>query len=96
MKKERNICQKTRTQTILFLLGAAVMLIGSFFSEPLQPHWLFWIGLILFVSSPVYRVLAIKCPTAAAACSIAAVFPSTAPTAERNWMKRPDRKGAFS
>ena len=62
MKTNLTIREKVRIQAILLLLGAAVMSIGSFISEPLQPHWLFWVGLILFVSSPVYRVLAIKCP----------------------------------
>ena len=62
MKRPLTLHDHVRIHTILFVLGAAIIVIGSTFSEPLNPHWLMWVGIVIFLSSPAYRLLKIKCP----------------------------------
>lgn len=62
MKRKMTIHDHVRIHTILFVLGVVIVVIGGFFSQPLQPHWLLWVGVIIFLSSFIYRVFAIKCP----------------------------------
>ena len=51
-----------RIHTILFWAGVAIVAIGRIFSKPLHPHWLMWIGVIVFLSSFVYRLMKVRCP----------------------------------
>lgn len=62
MKRKLTIREKSRIQALLFLSGAAIITLGSFLSEPLEFHPLIWVGLIIFFSSPIYRMTAIKRP----------------------------------
>ena len=58
----KSIHDHARIHTILFWAGGAIVAISSIFSKPLQPHWLLWVGVAVFLSSPVYRLLKIRCP----------------------------------
>lgn len=78
-KKNLTIRQKSRIQAILFLLGAAIICVGCFLSEPLQFHWLIWIGTIVFLSSPIYRLTAIKCPHCGSNMASCRVLPKCCP-----------------
>ena len=62
MKKELTIRQKSKVHSALFLGGAAVIIIGCWLSQPLEPHLLVWVGTALFLGSVVYRLIAIRCP----------------------------------
>lgn len=62
MNRPLSIRDHVRIHTVLFLLGAAIIVIGSMLSEPLQPHWLLWIGIAIFLSSTAYRLIKVKCP----------------------------------
>lgn len=62
MKKELSIRQKSKVHSALFLGGAAVIIIGCWLSQPLEPHLLVWVGTALFLGSVVYRLTAIRCP----------------------------------
>ena len=62
MKKELSIRQKSKIHSALFLGGAAVIVLGCWLSQPLEPNFLVWIGTALFLSSVVYRLTAIRCP----------------------------------
>ena len=62
MKKELSIRQKSKIHSALFLGGAAVIVLGCWLSQPLEPNFLVWIGTALFLSSVFYRLTAIRCP----------------------------------
>ena len=62
MKHDFTIRQKSHIHAALFLGGAAVIIIGCSISNPLEFHWLIWVGLMLFLGSVVYRLTAIRCP----------------------------------
>ena len=62
MKKELSVRQKSKIHSALFLGGAAVIVLGCWLSQPLEPNFLVWIGTALFLSSVVYRLTAIRCP----------------------------------
>ena len=62
MKHDFTIRQKSHIHSALFLGGAAVIVIGCSISNPLEFHWLIWVGLMLFLGSVVYRLTAIRCP----------------------------------
>lgn len=62
MKKELSIRQKSKVHSALFLGGAAVIIIGCWLSQPLEPHLLVWVGTALFLGSVIYRLIAIRCP----------------------------------
>lgn len=62
MKKDLTILQKSRIHAGLFLAGVALIVIGGILSDPLEFHWLIWVGLLLFLGSAVYRLTAIRCP----------------------------------
>ena len=62
MKLPLTLYGHARICAILFWLGVAIVVIGGIFSEPLNPHWLMWIGVVVFLSSFGYRLLYIHCP----------------------------------
>ena len=62
MKRPVSVYTHTKIHTILFWVGVAVVVLSTFFSKPNQPHWLLWVGVAVFLSSFVYRILTIKCP----------------------------------
>ena len=62
MKHPTSIHDHVRIHTILFWLGVAIVVVGGIFSKPLQPHWLMWGGLAVFLSSFVYRLAKVRCP----------------------------------
>ena len=51
-----------RIASTLWYVGAAITIVGGYLSEPLQPNWIFWIGIAIFLGSTIYRVLMVKCP----------------------------------
>ena len=61
-QKQLTIRQKSKIHGALFFGGAAVIIIGCWLSQPLEPHLLVWVGTALFLSSVVYRLTAIRCP----------------------------------
>lgn len=61
-KKDLTIRQKSRIHAALFFGGAAIIVLGCSLSDPLEFHWLIWVGLIPFLGSVVYRLTAIRCP----------------------------------
>ena len=62
MMHPTTIHDHVRIHTILFLLGGAIIVVGGICSKPLQPHWLMWVGVVVFLSSFVYRLLKVQCP----------------------------------
>ena len=62
MKLPLTLYGHARICAILFWLGVAIVVIGGIFSEPPNPHWLMWIGVVVFLSSFGYRLLYIHCP----------------------------------
>ena len=62
MKQPATVHDHVRVHTILFWSGVAIVVVGGILSEPLQPHWLMWVGVAVFLSSFAYRLLKIRCP----------------------------------
>ena len=62
MKQPATIHDHVRIHTILFWLGVAIVGISSIWSQPLQPYWLMWVGVAIFLSSFVYRLWKVQCP----------------------------------
>ena len=62
MHKNLTIRQKSKIHSALFLGGAAIIVMGCWLSEPLEPNVLVWVGLVPFLGSVVYRLTAIRCP----------------------------------
>ena len=62
MKNNLTIRQKSKVHAALFYGGTAIILFGCFLSEPLEFHFLVWVGTIILLSSVVYRLTAIRCP----------------------------------
>ena len=62
MHKNLTIRQKSKIHAALFFGGAAIIVLGCSLSDPLEFHWLIWVGLIPFLGSVVYRLTAIRCP----------------------------------
>lgn len=60
--KKRTVKQHTLVCTIIFLIGAGLILLGGILSEPLKPHIILWLGIIVFISSPIYRLIFVRCP----------------------------------
>lgn len=79
MKRPTTIHDHLRIHMLLFWLGAAIIMVGNLFSEPLQPHWLIWIGIVVFLASPVYRLLKIRCPHCGSRMLSCRVFPKCCP-----------------
>lgn len=79
MKKELTIRQKSKVHSALFLGGAAVIIIGCWLSQPLEPHLLVWVGTVLFLGSVVYRLTAIRCPHCGSNMSGCRVLPKCCP-----------------
>ena len=61
-QKQLTIRQKSKIHGALFFGGAAVIIIGCWLSQPLEPNVLVWVGTALFLGSVVYRLTAIRCP----------------------------------
>lgn len=61
-KKNLTIRQKSRIHAALFFGGAVIISLGCFLSDPLEPSFLVWVGLVPFLGSVVYRLAAIRCP----------------------------------
>ncbi len=79
MKYPTAIHDHVRIHTILFWLGVAIVVAASIFSEPLRPHWLMWIGLAVFLSSFVYRLLKVRCPHCGSSLLSCRVIPKHCP-----------------
>ena len=79
MKHPISVHDHVRIHTILFWLGTAIVVAGGIFSEPLQPHWLMWLGVAVFLSSPVYRLMFIKCPHCGSGLFSCRVIPKHCP-----------------
>ena len=62
MKRPLSIHDHVKIHTVLFWLGVAIVVVGGMLSKPLQPHWLLWVGIAVFLAAPVYRLLKIRCP----------------------------------
>ena len=62
MKRPLSIHDHMNIHTVLFWLGVAIVVVGGMLSKPLQPHWLLWVGIAVFLAAPVYRLLKIQCP----------------------------------
>ena len=62
MKNNLTIRQKSKVHAALFYGGTAIILFGCFLSEPLEFHFLVWVGTIILLSSVVYRLTEIRCP----------------------------------
>lgn len=62
MKKELSIRQKSKIHAALYFGGAAIIVLGCALSDPLEFHWLIWVGTALFLGSVVYRLTDIRCP----------------------------------
>lgn len=62
MQRKMTVHDHTRICNILFWLGVIIVVISSIFSEPLNPHWLLWVGLAVFLSAFIYRLLTVRCP----------------------------------
>ena len=60
--KNLTLKQHTQITSILFWGGIAITLIGSIYSNPLDPHWLLWVGVAVFLSAFLYRLIFIHCP----------------------------------
>ena len=60
--KNKTVSQHCRISTILFWIGVGIVVISSFFNKFLQLHWTAWVGIAVFLSSFVYRIIFIKCP----------------------------------
>ena len=65
--------------TVLFWLGFVIIVIGGIFSKPLQPHWLMWVGIVVFFAGPVYRLLKIRCPHCGSKLLSCRVLPKCCP-----------------
>ena len=62
MKRPASVRAHVRIHTVLFVLGLAVMAIGTRFSRPLELHWLVWAGFAVFLAALIYRLLKVRCP----------------------------------
>ena len=62
MKHTMSIRDHVRISTVLVLVGFAIFAIGGMCTKPLQPHWLLWVGLGIFLVALVYRLITVKCP----------------------------------
>lgn len=51
-----------RIHSILFWFGVAIVVVSHIFSKPLEPHWLLWVGVAVFLGALIYRILMVKCP----------------------------------
>ena len=79
MKQPTSIHDHARIHTILFLLGGAIIVIGGICSKPLQPHWLMWVGIAVFLAAPIYRLLTIRCPHCGSSLLSCSVLPEFCP-----------------
>ena len=79
MKHPLTLRDHVRIHTLLFILGAVVIVIASIFSQPLQPHWLMWVGIAIFLTAPIYRLLKVQCPHCGSKLLTCAVFPKHCP-----------------
>lgn len=62
MKHSLSIHDHVRIHMILFWAGVGIIVIGGTLSKSLQPHWLLWAGIVVFLASFLYRLLKVKCP----------------------------------
>lgn len=79
MKRPMSIYDHVKIHTILFWLGVAIVVAGGIFSKPLQPHWLMWAGIAVFLASAVYRLLKIRCPHCGSLMLSCRVLPKCCP-----------------
>ena len=79
MKQPTSIHDHVRIHTILFWLGVAIVVVGGIFSKPLQPHWLMWVGVAVFLFSFVYRLLKVRCPHCGSSLLSCRVLPEYCP-----------------
>ena len=62
MKHSMSVRDHIRVHMALFWAGVAIVVVGGIFSKPLQPHWLIWVGIVVFLFSLLYRLITVKCP----------------------------------
>ena len=79
MHKNLTIRQKSKIHAALFLGGAAVIILGCWLSEPLEPNVLVWAGLVPFLGSVVYRLTAIRCPHCGSNMASCRILPRCCP-----------------
>ena len=79
MKHPTSVHGHVRIHTILFWAGVAIVVVGGILSKPLQPHWLLWVGVAVFLSSFVYRLLIIRCPHCGSSLLSCRVLPEYCP-----------------
>ena len=79
MKHPTSIHDHIKIHEILFWLGVAIVGLSSIFSKPLQPYWLMWIGVAVFLSSFVYRLAKVRCPHCGSSLLSCRVLPKCCP-----------------
>lgn len=60
--KKLTVKQHILVCTIISLIGAGLILLGGILSEFLKPHIIFWLGIIVFISAIIYRLIFVRCP----------------------------------
>jgi hypothetical protein len=78
-----------RVISALYWSGIVITFIGSIISEPLNPHWLFWIGIVVFLASPVYRLFTIRCPHCGSNLFSCKVMPEYCPDCGKELAQQP-------
>lgn len=89
MNKNLTIRQKSKIHAALYFGGAAVIIIGCALSDPLEFHFLVWVGAILFLGSVVYRLTAIRCPHCGSNMAGCRVLPKCCPDCGHNLDETP-------
>ena len=79
MKRPVSVYTNAKIHMLLFWVGVAIVVLSTFFSKPNQPHWSLWVGVAVFLSSFVYRILFIKCPHCGSGLYGARVLPKHCP-----------------
>ena len=79
MKQPKSVHDHVKIHMVLFWFGVAIVVVGGIFSEPLQPHWLLWVGVAVFLSSSVYRLLIVRCPHCGSSLLSCHVLPEYCP-----------------
>ena len=60
--KKLTVKQHTQISMGLFGVGFVIALFYNIFSRLLSPHWVLWIGVAVFLSSFLYRLIFVRCP----------------------------------
>jgi len=60
--KNLTVKQHANVSGNLTLAGLAIAAIGAYFSNPLEPHFILWVGIAILVAGMLYRLLFVRCP----------------------------------